>query len=178
LGTQGTFYHVDETVEENGIAMKKKELFNPFLLLPPYIALFSASIVFFIPILYYFQTLHQKISGFLANLTPGIIIGLGLFLIVGTIEWERYKAAKRKRIRYLISTFYGVLFLPLMLCGIAGSMNNNNFMLNWLAALCAYAFVPAVVLMVVQVNQRRIIPWEEMNGRHTLKFKINGTKIK
>ncbi len=156
--------------------MKKKELFNPFLLLPPFVALLGASLLFFIAIGYYYQTLHQNLSTFLANLTPGIIIGSGLFLFVGMIEWERYKLAKKKRLRYLISTWYGVLFLPLMLCGIAGSMNNNNFMLNWLAALLAYTFIPSVILTVVQVQQKRTIRWEELNGRHSLPIKLNGAK--
>lgn len=156
--------------------MKKKELFNPFLLLPPFIALLLASIVFFIPIVYYFQTLHQNISIFVANLTPGLIIGSGLFLCVGTIEWEKYKLAKKKRLRYFISSWYGILFLPLMMCGIAGSMINTNFMLNWLAAICVYAFIPSVILAIVQISQKRTIRWEELNGRHTLQIKINGTK--
>ena len=156
--------------------MKKKELFNPFLLLPPFFALLSACVIFFISIVYYFQTLHQNFSIFLANLIPGLIIGSGLFLIVGMIEWERYKLARKKRLRYLISTWYGVIFLPLMLCGIAGSMNNNNFMLNWLAALCIYTFIPSVILTIIQIHQKRTIRWEELNGRHTLLIKINGTK--
>ncbi len=156
--------------------MKKKELFNPFLLIPPFLALLSASIVFFISIGYYFQTLHQNLSIFLAALIPGFIIGSGLFLIVGMIEWERYKQAKKKQLRYLISIWYGVLFLPLMLCGIAGSMNNIQFMLNWLAALFVYVFIPSVILGIVQINQRRTIRWEELNGRHTSMIKTNGTK--
>ncbi len=156
--------------------MKKKELFNPFLLIPPFYALLSASMVFFIFIGYYFQTLRQNLSTFLANLMPGLIIGSGLFLIVGLVEWERYKLAKKKRLRYFISTWYGVLFLPLMLCGIAGSMNNDRFMMIWLAALFVYTFVPSVILAVVQIHQKRTIRWEELNGRHSLLIKTNGTK--
>ncbi len=156
--------------------MKKKELFNPFLLIPPFIALLSASILFLVTILYYIQTLKLNLSGLSANLVPGSIIGSGLFLLVGSIEWERYKMAKKKRRRYLISTLYGVLFLPLMFSGIAGSMNNYPFMMNWLAAICIYSFLPALVLMVVQVRQKRIVRWEELNGRHTLVIKTNGTK--
>ncbi len=156
--------------------MKKKELFNPFLLLPPFIALLSASIVFFIPIVYYFQTLHQNIAIFIANLTPGLIIGSGLFLCVGAFEWEKYKLAKKRRLRYFISPWYGIVFLPLMMAGIAGSMGNINFMLNWLTALLVYAFIPSVILAIVQIHQKRIIRWEELNGRHTVQLKINGTK--
>ncbi len=156
--------------------MKTKELFNPFLLLPPFVALLSASVVFFLPILYYIQTLRQNLLIFLENLIPGFMIGSGLFLIIGAMEWQRYQAAKKKRSVYQISTWYGLLFLPLMLCGIAGSFDNFYFMMNWLAALCAYSFIPAVVLVVVQIKQKRIIRWEELNGRHSLLFKINGTK--
>ncbi len=158
--------------------MKKKELFNPFLLIPPFYALLSASMVFFIFIGYYFQTLRQNLSTFLANLMPGLIIGSGLFLIVGFVEWERYKLAKKKQVCYLISTWYGILFLPLMLCGIAGagSLNNNQFMLIWLAALFVYVFLPSVILGIVQIRQRRTIRWEDLNGRHTLMIKTNGTK--
>ncbi len=157
--------------------MKKKDLFNPFLLIPPFFALLSASIVFFIAIGYYFKTLSQNLSSFMANLIPGLIIGSGIFLIVGVIEWERYKLAKKKRRRYLISTLYGLLFLPLMLCGIAGSPTNYNFMLNWLAAICIFTFLPAVVLVILQIRQKRIIHWEDLNGRHSLLVKMNGTKI-
>ncbi len=156
--------------------MKKKELFNPFLVIPPFFALLSASILFLVFIGYYFQTLHQNLSTLLVNLIPGLITGGGLFLIVGLVEWERYKLAKKKRLRYLISTWYGILFLPLMLCGIAGSMNNNQFMLIWLAALFIYAFIPSVILGIVQIRQRRTIRWEELNGRHTLMIKTNGSK--
>jgi fatty acid desaturase len=155
--------------------MKNKQPFNPVLFFPPFIAILLISFINFIPLLLDARQLNQDLLIYIEGLFPGLIIGSTLFFAVVLVEWRRYKGLKQKEAPYLISGLFSILIIPFLFLGLI-FLNNYYWRMNWFAAISIYLFLASAVLFIIQIAQKKIIHWEELNGRQTLKISLSNRK--